>query len=92
MRVNLSKSGASLSIGRRGAWYTIGPRGRRVTLGLPGTGFFLTQTAPPARHSHGGRRAAFMLALLALLALAAIVIMRWRATDMWRAAGGVPCP
>ena len=25
LRVNLSKSGASVSIGRRGAWYTIGP-------------------------------------------------------------------
>jgi hypothetical protein len=27
LRVNLSRSGPSLSIGHRGAWYTIGPRG-----------------------------------------------------------------
>ena len=26
LRVNLSRSGASLSIGHRGAWYTIGAR------------------------------------------------------------------
>jgi hypothetical protein len=31
LRVNLSKSGASLSIGGRGAWLTVGPRGRRAT-------------------------------------------------------------
>jgi hypothetical protein len=42
----LSKSGASLSVGRRGGWFTIGPRGRRATVGLPGTGlFFWTEHA-----------------------------------------------
>jgi hypothetical protein len=39
VRVNFSKSGASLSVGRRGAWFTAGPRGQRTTLGLPGSGF-----------------------------------------------------
>jgi hypothetical protein len=43
LRVNLSKSGASLSVGRRGAWLTSGPRGQRVTVGLPGSGLFLTE-------------------------------------------------
>ena len=55
LRVNLSKGGASLSIGHRGAWYTVGPRGRRVSVGLPGTGLFWTATAPPGppiRHHH----------------------------------------
>jgi uncharacterized protein DUF4236 len=28
LRINLSKSGVSESIGRRGAWFTIGPRER----------------------------------------------------------------
>jgi hypothetical protein len=45
LRVNLSRSGPSLSIGHRGAWYTVGPRGRRVTLGVPGTGLYWTETA-----------------------------------------------
>jgi uncharacterized protein DUF4236 len=38
-RINLSKSGPSLSIGPRGASMNFSPRyGRRVSIGLPGTG------------------------------------------------------
>jgi hypothetical protein len=48
LRVNLSKRGASLSVGHRGAWYTVGPRGGRATLGLPGTGLFWMEKVPPA--------------------------------------------
>jgi len=50
LTVNLSRSGASLSIGPRGAKYTIGPRGSRTTVGLPGTGLFYTthHGKPPA--------------------------------------------
>jgi hypothetical protein len=33
LRVNLSKRGASLSIGHRGAWYTFGPHGATSTAG-----------------------------------------------------------
>jgi hypothetical protein len=47
LRLNLSRSGPSLSFGHRGAWYTIGPRGRRVTVGLPGAGIFYTEHIPP---------------------------------------------
>jgi Protein of unknown function (DUF4236) len=36
LRLNLSRSGASVSVGHRGAWVTVGQR--RVTVGLPGTG------------------------------------------------------
>jgi hypothetical protein len=42
-RINLSKSGASLSLGPRGARVTIG-RTPRVTVGLPGTGLYWTET------------------------------------------------
>ena len=52
LRVNLSRSGASLSIGHRGAWLTIGARGGRVTLGLPGTGILYTQRLPAAGVPH----------------------------------------
>lgn len=45
LRLNLSKSGGSLSFGRRGARYTVGPRGRRTTFGIPGTGLFYTTTS-----------------------------------------------
>jgi uncharacterized protein DUF4236 len=71
LRVNLSKSGASLSIGHRGAWYTVGPRGRRVSLGLPGTGIYWTEKVPPAAPPHSGHRSTFGLAVI-LLALAAV--------------------
>lgn len=43
LRLNLSKSGVSASIGHRGAWYTVGSRGQRATVGLPGTGLFWTE-------------------------------------------------
>jgi hypothetical protein len=46
LRVNLSRSGVSLSVGRKGMWYTAGPRGQRATLGLPGTGLFWSEHYP----------------------------------------------
>jgi len=53
LRLNLSKSGVSASVGRRGLWFTVGPRGTRETVGLPGTGISYTEqqrfgAAPPA--------------------------------------------
>ena len=58
LRVNLSRSGPSLSIGHRGAWYTVGPRGRRVTVGLPAAGLYWTEKVSPAARSMAaiGRR------------------------------------
>jgi len=43
LRINVSKSGVSQSIGTKGAWFTIGPRGTRATVGLPGTGLSYTE-------------------------------------------------
>lgn len=42
LRVNLSKSGPSLSVGVRGAHVTLGRRGITRTVGIPGTGIFYT--------------------------------------------------
>ena len=36
--MNLSKRGASMSVGGRGAWLTTGNGSQRVTIGIPGTG------------------------------------------------------
>ena len=41
-RINLGKTGASLSVGVRGAHVNFGPRGTRMTAGLPGTGLSYT--------------------------------------------------
>jgi hypothetical protein len=74
LRVNLSRSGASLSIGHRGAWYTVGPRGRRVTVGVPGSGLYYTETVPPAAPPHAGHRSAFALVVLAIGLLVLLAI------------------
>jgi hypothetical protein len=42
LRLNVSKSGVSASVGGRGAWFTLGPRGSRATVGMPGTGISYT--------------------------------------------------
>ena len=49
VRVNLSKSGASLTLGPRGGHVTYGPRGRTETIGLPGTGVYLQRRTPKDR-------------------------------------------
>jgi hypothetical protein len=70
LRVNFSKSGASLSIGYRRARYTVGPRGRRVSVGGPGSGLFLTEQwgSTGTRGGRSTRVIWFWIAVLALLA------------------------
>ena len=65
-RINLSKSGASLSLGERGARVTIG-RTPRITIGAPGTGLSWTETLPRGRNSRGGGMLAFPVRGLALM-------------------------
>jgi hypothetical protein len=76
MRINLSKSGASISVGRRGAWLTSGPRGQRVTVGAPGTGLFLTQKLDSRRAQPNILARIFAwLVIAAIAAFSAIVIV-----------------
>jgi hypothetical protein len=42
LRLNLSRGGVSLSVGRKGAWTTFSRSGRRTTVGAPGTGVSYT--------------------------------------------------
>lgn len=42
LRLNISKSGVSTSVGTRGLWLTTGHGRRRATIGLPGTGLSYT--------------------------------------------------
>jgi hypothetical protein len=46
VRINLSGSGASVSVGPRGLHYTVSSKGTRITTGLPGTGLSWTQYTP----------------------------------------------
>jgi hypothetical protein len=49
LRLNVSKSGPSLSMGVRGAHVTVGRRGITRTVGVPGTGVFYTSRS--GRHT-----------------------------------------
>jgi hypothetical protein len=51
LRLNASRSGRSLSIGRKGFWLTSGPRGQRVTVGLGLPGLYWTEQIKPVQPS-----------------------------------------
>jgi hypothetical protein len=69
LRVNLSKSGPSVSLGHRGGWLTIGPRGTRATAGLPGSG--LSYSTQVEGGPHLGHQASFVLLLIVVIVLVA---------------------
>jgi hypothetical protein len=52
VRLNLSGSGASVSLGPRGFHYTVGPHGTRTTVGLPGSGISWTAYQPYSSANH----------------------------------------
>ena len=82
LRLNLSKGGASASVGGRGAWYTFGRGRRRITVGVPGTGVSYT-TATPTSNAVAGepngtqRRGWIWWCVIAVLGM---VLWRWFAT------------
>jgi hypothetical protein len=47
LRINLSKSGASLSVGQRGATVNINPKGARATVGVPRSGLSYSSRRVP---------------------------------------------
>lgn len=51
VKINLSKSGISTSIGVRGATVNIGKHGTRATVGLPGTGISHSEKLSDPTHS-----------------------------------------
>ena len=58
LRLNLSKSGVSLSAGGRGASFNIGPRGTSSTVGIPGTGLSYRSSSSGTRSRSKGVSAA----------------------------------
>jgi len=50
IRLNLSRSGPSLSLGSKGLHYNIGSKGTRATVGLPGTGLSWSQYSSYSQH------------------------------------------
>jgi hypothetical protein len=56
VRVNISRSGPSLTFGGAGLHLTVGPRGIRRTIGIPGTGFYYTSSSGYHSGIHTGYR------------------------------------
>ena len=46
VKLNISKSGISTSVGKRGATVNFSKRGTRTTVGIPGTGFSYSKNIP----------------------------------------------
>lgn len=46
VKINLSKTGTSVSLGGRGMSYNISKKGRRTTVGLPGSGVSYSTYTP----------------------------------------------
>ncbi len=80
IRINLSKTGASLSLGRRGATLNFSGRGTKATIGLPGTGLSYSEilhagppTALPREEPASGLSTGGWITI-GLLALAVILV------------------
>lgn len=77
VRLNLSKSGISTSIGRPGATINIGRRGVTGTAGIPGTGLSYTERLSGAGRARQGAAATpgSGIGCLALLGLGGLLLM-----------------
>ena len=73
LRVNLSKTGTSLSVGRPGATVNLSERGARGTIGVPGTGVSWSETLRPGRG--GGRRSPVVAIVVLIAVIGAIVAL-----------------
>jgi Protein of unknown function (DUF4236) len=74
IRLNISWSGASTSLGVRGAHVTFGRGRRRVTMGLPGTGISYSKVGKMNRTAPGPS---------ALTAISSLVVMIFVAITLW---------
>lgn len=69
VRVNISKSGLSTSVGTKGAMVNVSKRGTRTTVGAPGTGISYTESTKAGPSSATG-----CAVVLAVGALAAMIL------------------
>jgi hypothetical protein len=64
LRLNLSKTGPSLSLGGKGLTFNLGKKGTRTTLGLPGSGLSYS-----SHSKFGGKSTLIWIGLLILYGL-----------------------
>lgn len=68
VRLNLSKSGVSTSLGKPGATVNVNKNGLQGTAGVPGTGLSYTKTSAARKAAEGKERPAWgFMGLLAVL-------------------------
>ena len=100
VRVNLSKSGASLSLGGKGFRHTIGHGKQRTTVGILGTGLSYSKvhrvstgeaSTPPELSAADYNERTTRRGALALLCIAAIIACSWASTRT-REAGSPALP
>lgn len=77
VRLNIGKSGPSVSIGGRGARVTVGDKGTRTTVGIPGSGLSYSRFNRHAARAEAEDKprsgaAGFVLVLIAIAATVAI--------------------
>jgi hypothetical protein len=65
LRLNLSKRGASFSVGKRGFTTNLGRRGVRTTFGLPGSGLSYTTRPLGARRGRPAAASGIVTLLIA---------------------------
>jgi hypothetical protein len=81
LRLNVSKSGISGSIGGKGAWYTTGHGRERVSVGIPGSGIGwyrqrrLPQMAAPATTAAPNGRLSWIIMVLIVGACVGVGLM-----------------
>lgn len=75
VRINLSKSGASASIGPRGADVNIGKDGITANAGIPGTGLSYRQKIGP------GGKGGWLAALLVIAGLGVWAFLHWSSVE-----------
>jgi hypothetical protein len=72
VRLNFSKSGASVSLGGRGLTYNIGRKGTRATVGLPGSGL---SHSSYRSHTETAERGISIWSIVILLGVIGLLVM-----------------
>ena len=75
LRLNLSKSGTSVSVGGRGAWLTFGKKGTRATVGIPGTGMSWSEKIDSPSPQQSTPTFSLLGLLVQLIILASILLL-----------------
>ena len=80
VRLNLSKSGLSASVGKPGATINLSQRGARTTVGVPGTGLSYSATRKAPAHPQQAQAGMGFAALLGwgvVLLFVGVVLFAW---------------